>query len=75
MPKPKSNRGFVRFLIAGIAMTAASTGFAQDHTALFKIVTVKDEVDLIGDGTHERVVVNVAKFDQRVQKKLRGGSR
>src|SRR3954469_13289656 len=37
-------------------------------------VTVKDEVDLIGDGTHERVVVNVAKFDQRVQKKLRGGS-
>lgn len=38
-------------------------------------VTVKDEVDLIGDGTHERVVVNVAKFDQRVQKKLRGGSR
>lgn len=37
-------------------------------------VTVKDEADLIGDGTHERVVVNVAKFDQRVQKKLRGGS-
>jgi len=35
-------------------------------------VTVKDEVDLIGDGTHERVVVNVAKFDQRVQRKLRG---
>jgi predicted thioesterase len=32
--------------------------------------TVKDEVDLIGDGVHERVVVNVAKFDQRVQKKL-----
>jgi fluoroacetyl-CoA thioesterase len=33
-------------------------------------VTVKDEVDLIGDGIHERVVVNVAKFDQRVQKKI-----
>ena len=32
--------------------------------------TVKDEVDLIGEGTHERVVVNVAKFDARVQKKL-----
>ena len=44
MPKHKSHRGFVRFLIAGIAMTAASTGFAQDNTALFKIVTVKDEV-------------------------------
>ena len=30
----------------------------------------RDEKDLIGDGTHERVVVNVAKFDQRVQRKL-----
>jgi predicted thioesterase len=25
---------------------------------------------LIGDGTHERVVVNVAKSDERVQRKL-----
>jgi fluoroacetyl-CoA thioesterase len=33
-------------------------------------VTVKDEKELIGDGTHERVVVNVEKFDLRVQKKL-----
>ncbi len=30
----------------------------------------KDEKELIGDGTHERVVVNVAKFDQRVARKL-----
>ena len=44
MHKHKSHRGFVRFLIAGAAMTAASTGFAQDKTALFKIVTVKDEI-------------------------------
>jgi predicted thioesterase len=35
-------------------------------------VTASDEVELIGDGTHERVVVNVAKFDARVQKKLAG---
>ena len=33
-------------------------------------VEAHDEKDLIGDGTHERVVVNVAKFDVRVQKKL-----
>ena len=33
-------------------------------------ISVKDEIDLIGDGVHERVVVNVAKFDQRVQRKL-----
>jgi predicted thioesterase len=34
-------------------------------------VEARDETELIGDGSHERVVVNVAKFDQRVQHKLR----
>ena len=29
-----------------------------------------DERELIGDGTHVRVIVNVARFDQRVQNKL-----
>jgi predicted thioesterase len=33
-------------------------------------VECKDEKELIGDGTHQRVVVNVAKFAQRVQRKL-----
>jgi predicted thioesterase len=33
-------------------------------------VEARDEKDLIGDGTHERVVVNVAKFDERVRRKL-----
>jgi len=37
-------------------------------------VSAHDEKDLIGDGLHERVVVNVEKFDQRVQRKLKGGS-
>jgi predicted thioesterase len=55
----------VRALAEVTAVSGRSVRFA---------VTVKDEVDLIGDGTHERVVVNVAKFDLRVQKKLRGGS-
>jgi fluoroacetyl-CoA thioesterase len=35
-------------------------------------VEARDERELIGDGTHERVIVNVAKFDQRVQRKLTG---
>jgi fluoroacetyl-CoA thioesterase len=39
------------------------------RTVRFK-VEAHDEKELIGDGTHERVVVNVAKFDARVQKKL-----
>jgi len=29
-----------------------------------------DEKERVGDGTHVRVVVNVARFDERVQKKL-----
>lgn len=31
-----------------------------------------DEKERVGDGTHVRVVVNVARFDERVQRKLRG---
>jgi fluoroacetyl-CoA thioesterase len=34
-------------------------------------VKASDEKELIGDGTHERVVVNVEKFDLRVQRKLK----
>jgi fluoroacetyl-CoA thioesterase len=33
-------------------------------------VEAHDENELIGDGTHERVVVNVEKFSQRVKRKL-----
>lgn len=33
-------------------------------------VTAFDEKERVGDGTHSRVVVNVARFDQRVQAKL-----
>jgi fluoroacetyl-CoA thioesterase len=33
-------------------------------------VEAHDEKDLIGDGTHQRIIVNVARFDQRVQAKL-----
>ena len=33
-------------------------------------VSARDERDLIGEGVHERVIVNVAKFDLRVQEKI-----
>jgi predicted thioesterase len=35
-------------------------------------VRAEDERELIGEGTHERVVVNLARFDKRVQDKARG---
>jgi predicted thioesterase len=40
----------------------------EGRTVRFR-VEARDDRELIGDGTHERVVVNVAKFDLRVQKK------
>ena len=42
----------------------------EGRTVHFR-VAAQDEKELIGDGTHERVVVNVARFDERVQRKLR----
>ena len=33
-------------------------------------VRAEDERETIGEGTHERVIVNVARFDARVQRKL-----
>ncbi len=41
----------------------------EGRTLEFK-VEARDEKDLIGDGTHQRLVVNVGRFDQRVQAKL-----
>jgi predicted thioesterase len=33
-------------------------------------VEAHDDNERVGDGTHVRVVVNVERFDQRVQRKL-----
>ena len=41
-----------------------------DGRTVYFDVAAKDQNELIGDGTHERVVVNVEKFSARVQKKL-----
>jgi predicted thioesterase len=43
----------------------------EGRTIHFK-VRAQDERDLIGEGTHERVVVNVERFDQRVREKAAG---
>ncbi len=39
---------------------------------IFFDVTAEDEKETIGGGTHERVVVNVERFDKRVQRKMSG---
>jgi fluoroacetyl-CoA thioesterase len=43
----------------------------EGRTVHFR-VRADDERDLIGEGTHERVVVNVERFDQRVREKSAG---
>ena len=52
------------------ARAIAEVTKVDGRTVTFR-VEAKDAKDVIGYGTHERVVVNVAKFDLRVQKKLR----
>jgi fluoroacetyl-CoA thioesterase len=41
----------------------------EGRTISFRVLA-EDEKEPIGDGTHDRVVVNVERFDKRVQKKL-----
>src|ERR1700746_1633955 len=52
----------------GVRATAELTA-VEGRTLSFK-VEAHDEKEPIGGGTHQRVVVNVARFDERVQRKL-----
>ena len=54
-----------------VTATAEVTG-VEGRTITFR-VEARDDREVIGDGTHERVVVNVARFDDRVQRKIGGG--
>jgi predicted thioesterase len=54
----------------GMRVTASATVEKIDGRTIAFKVEARDERELIGDGTHERVVVNVEKFDHRVQRKL-----
>lgn len=53
-----------------VTATAEVTG-VEGRTVTFR-VEARDEREVIGGGTHKRVVVNVARFDERVQRKVRG---
>ena len=55
----------------GMRVRATARLIAVDGRSLEFRVEAHDEKDLIGDGTHTRLVVNVARFDQRVQAKLK----
>ena len=54
----------------GMRLRAEAELVAIDGRTLTFRVAAYDERERVGDGTHTRVVVNVARFDARVQAKL-----
>jgi fluoroacetyl-CoA thioesterase len=54
----------------GMRVRAMAELTAVEGRTLSFRVEARDDVEPIGDGTHQRVIVNVARFDQRVQRKL-----
>jgi len=53
----------------GMKVTATAEVTAVDGNRIEFRVEAHDEVDLIGEGKHERIVVNVERFDKRVRRK------
>ena len=56
----------------GMRVTATAELTKVEGRTLFFRVEAHDEKEPIGDGTHERVVVNVERFAKRVQRKIEG---
>jgi fluoroacetyl-CoA thioesterase len=55
----------------GMIVTATAELTAVEGRTLTFRVEARDDKEPIGGGSHQRVVVNVARFDERVQRKLR----
>jgi fluoroacetyl-CoA thioesterase len=56
----------------GMGVVATAELIAVDGRMLSFRVEARDDREPIGGGSHQRVVVNVARFDERIQKKLAG---
>src|ERR1700761_8353677 len=55
----------------GLRVTArAEVVHVEGRTVSFR-VEARDDIEPIGGGTHQRVVVSVERFDERVQRKVR----
>src|SRR5215469_11954386 len=54
----------------GLRVTATAEVTNVDGRIVTFRVAARDEFEPIGGGTHRRVVVSVARFDERVQRKL-----
>jgi fluoroacetyl-CoA thioesterase len=56
----------------GLRVTATAEVVGVEGRAITFRVEARDEIETIGGGTHQRVVVSVERFDERVQRKMRG---
>jgi hypothetical protein len=56
----------------GLRVTATAEVLRVEGRTITFRVDARDEFEPIGGGTHQRVVVSVARFDERVQHKLTG---
>ena len=54
----------------GLRVTATAEVLRIEGRTITFRVEAHDDVEAIGGGTHQRVVVSVARFDDRVQRKL-----
>jgi len=57
----------------GLRVIATAEVSAVQGRTISSKVEARDPLERIGGGNHKRVVVSVARFDERVQRKLRGG--
>jgi fluoroacetyl-CoA thioesterase len=57
----------------GLQVTATAEVLGVEGRTVTFRVEARDSVEAIGAGTHQRVVVSVARFDERVQRKLHAG--
>jgi len=55
----------------GLRVTATAVVVSVTGRAVSFRVDARDDREPIGGGTHKRVIVSVARFDERVQRKLR----
>lgn len=59
----------------GMTVTATARVTAVEGRKITFRVEAHDARELIGEGIHERVVVNVARFDRRIAEKMGGAAR
>ena len=64
--------GHVAATPVGLRVTATAEVVGVEGRTITSRVEARDEIETIGGGTHQRVVVSVERFDERVQRKMRG---